>query len=113
MEKLMPGAAIKKQMTSSLSSGFGEACALVKRGHEECGDSAFIYIDDDKAILGVFDGVSGEPGAATASSLAATVVLEALKGLKKVDEEAIKKALTPPVWAIRLSMESRPRAWPL
>jgi serine/threonine protein phosphatase PrpC len=92
MEKLMPGAGIKKQMTSNASSAMGEVSALVRKGHEECGDSAFIYLDDDKAILGVFDGVSGEPGAATASSLAATSVLEILRKAKKADEKIIRKA---------------------
>jgi serine/threonine protein phosphatase PrpC len=54
--------------------------------------SAFAYCDDERAIIAVFDGVSGEPDAAHASSLAATEVLEFLKE-KHHDDKVIRDAL--------------------
>jgi serine/threonine protein phosphatase PrpC len=65
----------------------------VKKGHEECGDSAFAYCDDKKAVLGIFDGVSGEPNAASASSAAASAALNHLKALDRCDEKQMKDAL--------------------
>ena len=93
MERLIHGTKVAKKAT------FGGKCSLcdffvyVKKGHEECGDSAFVYCDGKKAIIGVFDGVSGEAGAASASSLAASTTLEYLKKHHKADEKTIKKAL--------------------
>lgn len=74
----------------------------MKRGHYECGDSAFAYCDAGKAILGVFDGVSGEPGAAIASSDAATAVLNSLKNAERPGAKELKQALIDGHLAIRL-----------
>jgi len=93
MEKLMLGEAIKKEMSFGCRTKFGECFSFVRKGHEECGDSAFVYMDGKKAILGVFDGVSGEAGAASASSIAATAVLEFLKKHDKASGKIMAKAL--------------------
>ena len=93
MKRLIEGTKIDKK------AGFGGECRFcdvylfVKQGHEECGDSAFFYYDSKKAIIGIFDGVSGEAGAASASSVAASAVLGYLKKHDKADEKTIKKAL--------------------
>ncbi len=91
MEKLLLGRGI---MTKAEHGGRTKLCqfyALVKKGHEECGDSAFVYADETQAIIAVLDGVSGEAGAASASSLAAASVLESLKG-KRPTEKDIREA---------------------
>ncbi|MBD3210299.1 SpoIIE family protein phosphatase [Candidatus Micrarchaeota archaeon] len=93
MEKLMLGKDIKKEVTFGCKSSLGECFSLVRRGHETCGDSAFIFLDDEKGIFGVFDGVSGEEGAETASSDAAIAALDVLKKYKKADAKAVSKAL--------------------
>lgn len=93
MEKLMLGTKIKNTETFSSKNKSCECFALVRKGHEECGDSAFVYMDEKKTIIGVFDGVSGEAGAASASSEAATALLKYLKKYNKADEKLIKKAM--------------------
>lgn len=93
MEKLMLGEAIRKEMSFGCKTKIGECFSFVRKGHDECGDSAFVYMDGKKAILGVFDGVSGEAGAASASSIAATTVLEFLKKHDKADGKIMAKAL--------------------
>jgi serine/threonine protein phosphatase PrpC len=100
MEKLMLGEGIKTEASAGAKSKLGECFCYVSRGHEECGDSAFFYLDDRKAILGVFDGVSGESGAASASSIAASAVLESLRKKDRADERAIRKALSSASGAI-------------
>jgi serine/threonine protein phosphatase PrpC len=92
MEKLLLGKGIKKKSSSAGSSSLCDFHMFVMKGHGECGDSAFAYCDDNQAIIAVFDGVSGEPGAAHASSLAAADVLESLKG-KQPSEDNLKEAL--------------------
>ncbi|MBU0533056.1 SpoIIE family protein phosphatase [Candidatus Micrarchaeota archaeon] len=91
---LILGTKVKNTATFASNTKIGECFCLVQRGHEECGDSAFVYMDDKKAILGVFDGVSGEPGAASASSLAASTLLTYLKKYDKADEKLIQKAFS-------------------
>ena len=76
-----------------MKTDFGEIAALVRKGHEECGDSAFVYADREKIILAVFDGVSGEKGAANASSVAAKSILDSLKD-KAVTQEDVKNAIS-------------------
>lgn len=93
MERLMPGTRIKTSASVSGSSSFCEFFILVKKGHEECGDSAFAFCDEQKAVLGVFDGVSGEAGAASASSRAAEAALGYLKKLDKCSEEKMREAI--------------------
>lgn len=77
---------------SSTSPTFSLA-AIVKKGHEQCGDSAFFYCDGEHAFGGVFDGVSGESNAQLASAKAAQSVLGLLKSVKTADEETLKKVL--------------------
>lgn len=91
MERLIRGDQIKNEETCSGNSNFFDFSVIVRKGHAECGDSAFVYHDDKKAILGVFDGVSGEAGAASASSEAAECMLNNLKAADKADEKVLKK----------------------
>jgi serine/threonine protein phosphatase PrpC len=79
--------------TCSGSTGFCDFSIIVKKCHEECGDSAFAYSDAKKAVIGIFDGVSGEPGAALASSAAASAALLHLKALDRCDGKQMKEAL--------------------
>jgi serine/threonine protein phosphatase PrpC len=92
MEKLMLGEDIKNEMKARAKSSLCELFAIVRKGHEECGDSAFIYSDDNQAIAAVFDGVSGEAGAASASSEAARTIINYLKH-KKLTENSLKEAI--------------------
>lgn len=92
MERLLLGSGISAKAETGGRMGLCEYHMLVRRGHEECGDSAFFYCDSKQVIMGVLDGVSGEHGAASASSLAACEVLERLKG-KRPTERALKEAI--------------------
>ncbi len=91
MEKLLLGSGIETKAEYGGKTKLCEFHVLVKKGHEECGDSAFAYADDSQVIMAVLDGVSGEAGAASASSLAATAVLESLKG-ERLTEKSIREA---------------------
>lgn len=93
MERLIRGTKIGKSREFGGKCSFCDLFMYVKKGHEECGDSAFAYCDSKKAIVAVFDGVSGEAGAASASSAAASAALEFLKKHDKADEKVMKKAL--------------------
>jgi serine/threonine protein phosphatase PrpC len=93
MERLIRGTKVGKSKEFGGECGFCDFFVYVKKGHEECGDSAFVYCDSEKAIVGVFDGVSGEAGAASASSVAAAAVLGFLKKHDKADEKVMKMAL--------------------
>ena len=93
------GNEIKTKKEAAVACEFADIYALVRKGHDECGDSAFAYADRDKVILAVFDGVSGERGAANASSVAAKSILDSLKSLKRAESEQIKIAIS------RASME--------
>ncbi len=92
MEKLIAGTKVATSGTCSGSTGFCDFSVTVKKGHEECGDSAFAYCDDKKAVIGIFDGVSGEPAAALASSAAASAALKHLKALDRCDEKQMREA---------------------
>jgi serine/threonine protein phosphatase PrpC len=94
MERLMRGTAISGTESWGGDAGFCSYFALVRKGHEECGDSAFFYHDGKKAIFGVFDGVSGEAGASSASSDAAEIILGSLKGHDRISETKMKQALS-------------------
>jgi serine/threonine protein phosphatase PrpC len=95
MERLIRGVDLSDkrpgESVSSSADGF-EFSISVSKGHEECGDSAFIFTQE-KFIAGVFDGVSGEAGAAEASSLGAESILAFLKGKKKIGEKEMKEAM--------------------
>lgn len=93
MERLIRGTGVSNSKEFGGKGRFCEFFVYVKKGHEECGDSAFVYCDSRKAIVGIFDGVSGEAGAASASSVAASAILEHLKKQDKAEEKTIKKAI--------------------
>jgi serine/threonine protein phosphatase PrpC len=96
MERLIKGTEISvKAPETSESSSIGPFSFSIslRRGHEECGDSAFVFCDGKKFMAGVFDGVSGEPGAAAASSIASEAILARLKDEKKISEKALKEAI--------------------
>ena len=93
MERLILGSEVTDSESVSGKSAFCEYCVFVRKGHEDCGDSAFIYCDQDKAIIAVFDGVSGESGAANASSEAASALLGSLRGEKKIDARKMEAAV--------------------
>jgi serine/threonine protein phosphatase PrpC len=93
MEKLILGSEVADSESVSGKNKFSEFSVLVKKGHDDCGDSAFVYCDEDKTIIAVFDGVSGEAGAANASSQAAAAILGALKGESRMDAKKMEGAL--------------------
>ncbi len=93
MERVIRGTAVTEIQTASGGNGFCEFSCLVRKGHEECGDSAFVYADPGKAILAVFDGVSGEAGASSASSVAAESILRSLSPHGRISEKNMKDAL--------------------
>ncbi len=93
MEKLLLGTKIKSSESFNGKNSFCEFSSLVKRVHEECGDSAIVYADEKLLIAAVFDGVSGESGAANASSAAALSILEFLK-TKTPSEKAVRNAIS-------------------
>jgi serine/threonine protein phosphatase PrpC len=93
MEKLLLGTKIKTSAEFAGKNSFCEFFSLVKKVHEECGDSAFVYADEKLLIAAVFDGVSGESGASEASSVAASSILEFLK-TKSPSEKAVRDAIS-------------------
>lgn len=93
MQKIIRGTEVSGLVEAAVSNGFSESFCIVKKGHEECGDSAFVYADEDKAILAVFDGVSGEEGASAASSVAAESILSALVPQARISEGKMKEAV--------------------
>lgn len=93
MKRLIAGTGVRASESCSAAAPFCDFSAFVKKGHEECGDSAFVYCDREKFAAGVFDGVSGEPGAASASSEAAAAALESLAKARKADENALEEAV--------------------
>lgn len=87
------GTEIKKEKKGELSTKFADMAYTVRRMHDVCGDSAFIYEDSNKAILAVLDGVSGEEGAEQASSVAAVAILNHLKRIESPTKEDVQEAL--------------------
>ncbi|MFH0885466.1 MAG: protein phosphatase 2C domain-containing protein [Candidatus Micrarchaeota archaeon] len=102
MEKLICGSEVRERVDAEGKSPFCDFFAAVKKGHPECGDSAFVYSDREMFIAAVLDGVSGEPGASFASSDAAKAILDHLKAVKEPSESAVKEALTKAHLAIRI-----------
>lgn len=102
MERLIKGGEVADSVSAEGKTPFCEFIVIVKKGHAECGDSAFTYADSDKFIAAVLDGVSGEPGASMASADAASAILEYLKTIGTPSEPAIKEALTKAHLAIRI-----------
>lgn len=91
--QIIRGQEVVSDKQFSISDYFGDAQCIVKKCHTVCGDSAFVYLNNDKAMLAVFDGVSGEAGADKASSFAAESIFEELKDISSPSEKQIKKAL--------------------
>jgi hypothetical protein len=87
------GNGIGDEERGSFSEPFADIAFDVRRGHETCGDSAFAFCDDKKAVIAVFDGVSGEPGAAEASSIAALAMLNHLKGKDSPTKNDMQESL--------------------
>ncbi len=102
MERLICGEDVEESKSSSGSAPFCAYSMVVERGHGECGDSAFVFVTKTRLIAGVFDGVSGDPGAAAASSEAAKAVLSHLRGLKAISEKDVEEALSAAHCAILL-----------
>ncbi|MEW6036162.1 MAG: protein phosphatase 2C domain-containing protein [Candidatus Micrarchaeota archaeon] len=94
MEKLIKGSEVADSDEGGGKTAFAEFFMAVKKGHGECGDSAFVYSDAEKVVAAVFDGVSGEPGASFASSDAAEAALEYLKGLASAGDKEMQEALS-------------------
>ncbi|MDD5171692.1 MAG: SpoIIE family protein phosphatase [Candidatus ainarchaeum sp.] len=94
MEKLILGTGVKGSKSAAGKTKFCDFSVTVKKCHEECGDSAFAYEDAQKLIIGILDGVSGEPGAASASSEAAIALLAFLKKYDKMNSTIMKEAFT-------------------
>ena len=86
------GTEIKGEEKGNFSEGFADIAYLVRKGHDVCGDSAFIAVDENKAVLAVLDGVSGEPDAEQASSVAALAMLNYLKNIESPTQEEIQEA---------------------
>ncbi len=93
MEKIILASEVGDSLSADGKSAAFSLSAIVKKGHDHCGDSAFIYWDDERTFGGVFDGVSGDADADLASGKAAQSVLGLLKLIKKADEEELKKVL--------------------
>lgn len=102
MERLIRAGDVTDEAEAHGKSGFCEFAAAVRKGHTECGDSAFLYSDPDNFAAGVLDGVSGEPGAAFASADAARAILDAMKAAAKPSQQVIEDALTKAHLAIRI-----------
>jgi hypothetical protein len=93
MERLIRGTEVSGEVEASGAGGFCEFSMLVRKGHEECGDSAFAYVDGEKAVFAVFDGVSGEAGASSASSAAAEALMASLGAHDRITPAKMKSAV--------------------
>lgn len=80
------------EITGIIREQFAEIVYFVRKGHNVCGDSAFVHVDDSKIVAAVLDGVSGEPGADQASSVAAIAILNHLKGIPSPKKNDIQAA---------------------
>ena len=87
------GKDIKDGEKGKLSSKFADFSYHIKKGHDVCGDSAFVYYDEKKAVVAVFDGVSGVDGAEQASSIAAISILNYLKNISSPNKDDLQEAL--------------------
>ena len=80
-ERMIAGEDVRVTVRWSGKSPFCESALLVRKKNRAaaCGDSVFSYSDQEKAVLGVFDGVGKEADAGMASSKAAAGALSYLK----------------------------------
>lgn len=92
MERIIRGSEVQKSIEFSGSTNFCDFFGIVRKGHEICGDSAFVYTDENKTIIAVFDGVSGEPGADLASAEAADFFLNFLKKFDTISQKKMNDA---------------------
>jgi serine/threonine protein phosphatase PrpC len=90
---MLLGSDIKTEKKGDISNPFAEIAYAIRKVHSECGDSAFIHADKNRAILAVLDGVSGEPGAEAASSVAAFAILNYLKKRENITSIDLQDAL--------------------
>jgi serine/threonine protein phosphatase PrpC len=67
---------------------------VCRKGHDENGDYISCYSDGNRFIGILCDGVSGEPGAGQAASVAAKAAMECLEGKKKVADAEVKEAIS-------------------
>ena len=102
MERLIGGGDVEASASTKGKTQFCDFAITVQKGHGECGDSAFIRYDKKRFIVGVFDGVSGDPGAAMASTDAANAVLSRLKLPGRPSEQDVEDALSAAHAAVRL-----------
>ena len=93
IERVLDGSTIADSESLDFESSPYAISVLVKKGHDECGDSAFVFCGKSKIIMALFDGVSGEPGASKASGDAARSILGSLKGKDRISEQDIICAL--------------------
>ena len=91
---MLLGSSITSNDSFESKNSFCSFAAIVAKGHEECGDSAFVYSDDERAIFAVFDGVSGEKNSSNASAQAASICLEKLKKLAFPSESDLVATLS-------------------
>jgi hypothetical protein len=89
----MLGTEIGDEVRGELREGFADVSWFVRKGHNVCGDSAFVHADDSKIVAAVLDGVNGEPGADQASSVAAVAIVNHLKGIESPGKDDIQEAL--------------------
>lgn len=83
-----------------------KACAYVKKSRfHQCDDSALLVIKEKYALLGVFDGVSGEANASTASETALKTIAEYIeKNFKIKKSEDLENLLQNAVEDANLSI---------
>ncbi len=81
-----------------------QSCAYVKKSLEHsCDDSALLIIRDDYVLIGVFDGVSGEANASTASETALKTIANYIEKFftKKSTKELLEEAISEANYAIQ------------
>jgi serine/threonine protein phosphatase PrpC len=88
----MLGTEIGSETRGDVREAFAQVSWFIRRGHNVCGDSAFVHMDDSKVVAAVLDGVSGEPGADQASSVAAVALVNHLKNIASPDKNDIQNA---------------------
>lgn len=81
-----------------------QTCAYVKKSREHsCDDSALLVIGDSYILIGVFDGVSGQPNASTASETALITIANYIEKnfKKKKPEELLENAISEANYAVQ------------
>ena len=81
------------------------SCAYVKKSSEHsCDDSALLIVKDDYALIGVFDGVSGEANASTASETALKTIANYVEKNfgHKNESELLENSISEANYAIKV-----------